>query len=821
MNTQTDEPDAARDADSSQACFHCGSPVPDGSPYAARVLGESRPMCCPGCEAVARAIVDGGMEDYYRHRTDVAERPEGELEDLLAELKVFDRPEMQKSFVANADGDMRDAALILEGIVCAACVWLSERHVTQIDGVDSFSVNLSTHRAQVRWDNRRVQLSTILKAIAEIGYRAHPYDPNRQDAVFKRERHRLLRHIAVAGLGYMQIMMIAMALYIGDFQGIDDNLRYFFWWVSLIIAIPIIFYSASTFYRSAWRDLKQRRVSMDLPVSVSILLAFGGSVWATVTNTGEIYYDTVTMFVFLLLGGRYLEMSARHKTGAVTESLIKLLPGSARRLLSPTEEEVVPVFELRPGDRIRVRPGDTLPADGRVVAGESTVNASMLTGESVPEPKSAGARVAAGTVNVESPLEVEVEQVGQDTMLSSIVRLMDRAQAQRPRIAETADHFARRFVALLFLVTALVVIAWLFIDPSRAFWIAVAILAITCPCSLSLATPTAVSVATGRLTRAGLLVTRGHALETLAQATHVVFDKTGTLSAGRLAVVDVAPAGDMDRVALLSIAAGLEQGSEHPVAEAIFQAWTDTPGTQIRGFDELRSRPGQGMEGNLDGVRYRLGTAAFAGALAPIGETPPERAEILAIHVVREGQFLGTLFLEDRLREDAADTVAALKAQGVTPMLLSGDTPARAEAVARQVGIDHWQGAALPEDKLATVRKLQEEGAVVVMIGDGVNDAPVLSQAQVSIAMGGGTSLAQTSADMVLINDHLTQVGFALGYARRTMSIIRQNLRWSMWYNAIAIPLAAVGFVQPWLAAIGMSASSIIVILNALRLRRD
>ncbi|MFP4295263.1 MAG: heavy metal translocating P-type ATPase [Halothiobacillaceae bacterium] len=817
MNTQPEEPGVSPASDS---CFHCGAPVPDGSPYQAVVLGESRSMCCPGCEAVAKAIVDGGMEEYYRHRTDVAERPEGELEDLLAELSVFDRPEMQKSFVANADGDMREAALILEGIVCAACVWLSERHVTQIDGVESFSVNLSTHRAQVRWDNRRVQLSTILKAITEIGYRAHPYDPNRQDAVFKRERHRLLRHIAVAGLGYMQIMMIAMALYIGDFQGIDDNLRYFFWWISLIIAIPIIFYSASTFYRSAWRDLKQKRVSMDLPVSVSILLAFGGSVWATVTNTGEIYYDTVTMFVFLLLGGRYLEMSARHKTGAVTESLIKLLPGSARRLLSPTEEEIVPVFELRPGDRVRVRPGDTLPADGRVVEGESTVNSSMLTGESVPEPKFVGARVAAGTVNVESPLVVEVEQVGQDTMLSSIVRLMDRAQAQRPRIAEMADHFARRFVALLFVVTALVVVAWLFIDPSRAFWIAVAILAITCPCSLSLATPTAVSVATGRLTRAGLLVTRGHALETLAQATHVVFDKTGTLSAGQLAVVEVVPEPGVDRVELLSIAAGLERGSEHPVAEAIFQTWTQTPGTAVCSFEDLRSRPGQGMEGWLDGVRYRLGTARFTGELAPV-EPSAERAEILQVHVVREGRSLGILYLEDRLREDAARTVESLKAQGITPILLSGDTPARAEAVARQVGIETFHGGALPEDKLAVVQQLQAQGGVVVMIGDGVNDAPVLSQAQVSIAMGGGTSLAQTSADMVLINDHLAQVGFALGYARRTMRVIRQNLRWSMWYNAIAIPLAAVGFVQPWLAAIGMSASSIIVILNALRLRSD
>ena len=815
----TDSRIEAAPVEGAPSCFHCGLPVPPGADYRTCVLGEERDMCCPGCQAVAQAIVEADMEDYYRHRTEASPRPDDDLNRVLEELSIYDRPEMQKSFVANREGDRREASLILEGIVCAACIWLSEKHVRQLPGVESFSVNFSTHRAQVVWDNRQVQLSDILKAIASIGYRAYPYDPNRQDRVYRRERHDMMRRLAVAGLVYLQVMMISMSLYFGDFLDLSDDLRYFFWWVSLVLSTPIVLYSGQAFFRPAWRDLKQRRVSMDLPVSISILLAYSGSVYAVLTRSGEVYFDSVTMFVFLLLAGRFLEQGARHKAGELSESLNKLVPQVANRFEPDGTVAVIPAFDLVPGDRILVRPGGPVPADGVVLEGTSGVNAAMLTGESIPETKTVGDEVSAGTVNTESPLVVRVEKVGQDTMVSSIVRLIDRAQSQKPRIAEVADRFARKFVVGLLVTTALVTAAWLVIDPSRAFWIAVAILAITCPCSLSLATPAAIAVSVGRLTRSGLLVSRGQALETLAKVTHVVFDKTGTLTSGELIVRRVEPLGDLDEDRLGGVVAGLEQYADHPVGRAL-HAWGEGRGRSPVRVGDVESRSGLGVTGRIDGETFAVGNVRLMEELGV--EMPRTGAAVdeLVVWVARGRQAVARVVLGDELREDAAEAVRRLKEAGVEVSLLSGDHPARAEMIGKRLGVDHAVGGLLPEDKMDRVGRLQADGARVLMVGDGVNDAPVLARADVSMAMGGGTAVAKHSADMVLLNDRVAETAFAITYARRTMGVIHQNLTWSVWYNGIAIPVAALGFVQPWLAAIGMSVSSIAVIGNALRLRR-
>lgn len=805
-----------------EGCFHCGLPVPAGADYGVRVLGEERPMCCPGCQAVAQAIVEADMEDYYRHRTEVSERPDADLERVLAELAIYDRPEMQKSFVANREGERREASLILEGIVCAACVWLSERHVRQLPGVESFSVNFSTHRAQVVWDNRRIQLSEVLRAIAAIGYRAYPYDPDRQDRIYRRERHDMMRRLAVAGLVYAQVMTISLSLYFGDFFDITDELRYFLRWVSLVLSTPIVLYSGQAFFRPAWRDLKQRRVSMDLPVSLSIILAFSGSVYAVLTNSGEVYFDSVTMFIFLLLAGRFFEQGARHKAGELAESLNKLVPQVANRMEADGSVAVVPAFDLVPGDRILVRPGGPVPADGRVLEGESGVNASMLTGESVPEVKRVGDQVAAGTVNAESPLVVEVEKVGQDTMVSAIVRLIDRAQSDKPRVAEVADRFARIFVIGLLIITALVTVVWLFIDPARAFWVAVAILAITCPCALSLATPAAIAVSIGKFTQHGLLVTRGRAIEGLARVTHVVFDKTGTLTSGQLTVREVELLSDTEKPELRSMVAALEQYADHPIGRAL-RAWgqEEVGATRVvREVRDVESASGRGVTGQVDGELFAVGNARLMGELGI--ELPQITAAVdeLVVWIARGEQLVGRAVLGDQLRDDARETVERLQQQGLKVWVLSGDQPDRAELIGRHLGVDHVEGGLLPEDKMDRVAALQSDGARVLMVGDGVNDAPVLARADVSMAMGGGTAVAKHSADMVLLNDRVAETAFAVNFARRSMGVVHQNLTWSIWYNAIAIPIAAIGLVQPWLAAIGMSLSSIAVIGNALRLRR-
>ncbi len=793
-------------------CFHCGLPVPPGSDYAVEIDGEARSMCCHGCQAVAQAIVDGGLVDFYRYRTEKSPQARDLVPDQLRELALYDRDDLQQSFVRQQPGERREAALILEGIVCAACVWLNERHVKSLPGVIDFSVNYSTHRARVTWDNTRIRLSEILEAIAAIGYHAHPFDPGRQEQLYKQERTRALRRLAVAGLGMMQVMMLAVALYAGEAEGMDAGLRQFLRWVSLLLTVPVIVYSARPFFASAWRDLKRRRPGMDVPVTLAISGAFLASAWHTVTGRGEIYFDSVTMFTFFLLAGRFLEMGARHRAGQAAEELVKLLPATAARL-GPDGEQRVPVADLKAGDRVLVRPGESVPADGRVVEGRSSVDESLLTGESRPCLRQPGDLLVGGTVNNESPLVMEIEKVGEETVLSAIVRLLDRAQSEKPSVARIADRVAGWFVAGLLLLAAGVALWWWQHDPAHAFAITLSVLVVTCPCALSLATPAAVTAATGALTRLGVLTTRGHALETLARATHMIFDKTGTLTEGRLTLTGVEVLGALDRERCLQLAAALEQASEHPIAAALRRE-----AGEVVAVEGLEATPGDGIEACIDGRRYRIGTAAFVAGLW--GDTADGTGLPGGVVLGDEQGLLAHFRFSDPLREQAREAISSLRELGLEIELLSGDEEEAVREVADRLDIEHARARCRPEDKLARIRELQSAGAVVAMVGDGVNDAPVLAAAQVSIAMGGGTQLAHASADMVLLSEQLAHLADAVRTSRRTLAVIRQNLGWALGYNLLAVPLAASGQIAPWMAAIGMSASSLVVVLNALRLRR-
>ncbi len=799
-------------------CFHCGQPVPAGGHYRVEIDGQDRDMCCPGCQAVAQAIVDGGLTDYYRHRTASSITAQNLVPEELQNLTIYDQPEVQRSFVTNEPRDaaeVKQASLILEGIVCAACVWLNERHVNALPGVIEFRVNYATHRAHVKWDDTLIHLSEILRAIAAIGYIAHPFDPGRQEQLHKKEKSQALRRLAVAGLGAMQVMMLAVALYAGEYQGMESRMQTFFRWVSLLIASPVVFYSARPFFTSAWRDLKRMQLGMDVPVALAIGGAYLASVWATLTRSGEVYFDSVTMFTFFLLAGRFLEMGARHRAGQAAEELVKLLPAMATRL-TETGEEVVAVAELAPGDRVRVKPGDSVPADGRVIEGSSSVDESLLTGESLPLSRSINDEVIGGTVNVESPLIIQIDRVGEDTVLAAIQRLLHRAQTEKPRLAGLADRIAGYFVGVILLLALGVGWWWWQHQPGEAFWIVLSMLVVTCPCALSLATPAALTAATGSLTRLGVLTTRGHALETLARASHIILDKTGTLTTGRLQLRDIRLRGSLDEGACLRIAAALEQASEHPVARALSHEVTDTPLAR-----EVEAVPGQGLEGAVEGVRYRIGQAAYVAEL--VGQAAAHEGSEgsqTEVWLANEQEILATFSLSDSLRPDAADALEDLRRLGLTPLLFSGDSEAAVAAVARELGIEDFSARMRPEDKLAAMHALQAGGALVAMVGDGVNDAPVLAGAQVSLAMGGGTQLAQASADMVLLSEHLPHLPRAVEMARATLRIIRENLAWAVVYNLVALPLAAMGYVAPWMAAIGMSASSLIVVLNALRLNK-
>lgn len=769
-------------------------------------------MCCPGCEAVARAIIDSGMTDYYRYRTDKAQKAKDLVPAMLDEFELYDKEALQKSFVRQDEGEVREASLILEGIVCAACVWLNERHVGQLPGVLEFRVNYSTHRAQVKWDNSQIHLSDILKAIASIGYQAHPFDPGRQQAVQKKERSSALRRLAIAGLGSMQVMMLAVAMYAGEYEGMDESMRQFMRWISMLIAAPVIAYSASSFYQSAWRDLKRGRLGMDVPVSLAISGGFLASVWATVTGTGHVYFDSVTMFTFFLLVGRYLEMIARHKAGQAAEELVKLIPATTTRLRDD-QEEVVPVSDLELGDRVLIRPGETIPADGVIVEGRSSVDESLLTGESLPLDRSINDPLVGGSVNIESPLVMRVEKLGADTTLSAILRLLERAQSEKPAIARTADQVAAWFVLALLVIASGVFLYWYRQSPEEALWITISVLVVTCPCALSLATPAALTAATGALTRRGILTTRGHALETLARATHMIFDKTGTLTRGQLQVSRIVLLGSRSEQDCLALAAGLELQSEHPVARAILSRAIDR-----REMSEIRAYSGRGIEGKNDNKTYWLGSReSFQTQGMSLPEVSIEPGETV-VYLAEENEPLAGFVLRDEIRAESPQTIQSLKSEGLEIELLSGDHVETVRHVAGELNIPHFQGGLLPDDKLRHIESLQSQGKVVSMIGDGVNDAPVLAAAQVSIAMGGGAQLAHASADMVLLTENLERLPEAIDVARKTLRIIRQNLGWAILYNLLALPMAAAGWVAPWMAAIGMSASSLIVVINALRL---
>jgi Cu2+-exporting ATPase len=793
-------------------------PVPADARYSVMIDGVERPMCCPGCQAVAKAIVDADLIDFYRYRTKTPGKGEAPVPELLRELELYDRPELQKTFVKVCDEHLLEASLILEGIVCAACVWLNERHVGALPGVVDFRVNYSTHRAWVKWDNSRIKLSEILRSISAIGYHAHPFDPGRQEALQKQERTRALRRLAVAGLGMMQVMMISLGLYVGEARGeMDAGIRDLLRWAALALTTPVVLYSARPFFQSAWRDLLRLRVGMDVPVSLAIGAAYLASIWATATASGEVYFDSVTMFVFFLQGGRYLEMVARHEAGRAVEELVRLTPATATRLRNDGTQESVAVSELEIGDRVLVRPGESVPADGVVVAGLSSVDESLLTGESLPSAKRSGDRVVGGTMNIESPLTVGVDRLGEDTVLSSILRLLDRAQSEKPQLARLADRVAGWFVAALLLFAALVSLWWWLHNPGDAFWVTLSVLVVTCPCALSLATPAALTAATGTLTQMGLLTTRGYALETLARATHMVFDKTGTLTHGQMQLERLETFRGVDAQWAQATAAALEQASEHPIGRLLASGHGSGPMAR-----NVVVTPGEGVEGEVDGRRYRIGTISFVAGLgqgqsATVDVAPPGINRVVLADT--RGP-IASFDISDSLRAESREAVEGLQALGMTVELLSGDAPQTVVRVAAELGIEQAHGAMLPADKLAHLRLLQDRGAVVAMVGDGVNDAPVLAGAQVSLAMGGGTQIAHASADMILLSEDLMHVVQGVQMARRTLRIIRQNLAWAVGYNLIAVPLAASGLVLPWMAAIGMSGSSLLVVLNALRLRK-
>lgn len=718
-----------------------------------------------------------------------------------------------------------ESQVVVEGMHCAACAFTVEAALCAVPGVLRADVNAATRRARVVWSADAVRPSRWFAASAAAGYRLVPAGDLQARARRTREGRAALWRWLVAGFCMMQVMMYAYPAYIAQPGEMTADAVQLMRWASWVLTLPVLLFSCGPFFRSAWRDLRQRRIGMDLPVALGMAIVFVVSTAGTFDPEGplghEVYFDSLTMFVFFLLTGRWLETRLRDRTAGALEALMHRVPDSIERLAADGRFVSVAVRRLAVGDVIRVRPGEAFPADGLVIDGHTTADEALLTGESRPVPRGRGERVLAGSHNLSAVVQLRIESVGPGTRFAQIVALMESASLGKPRLARLADRVAKPFLVGVLGAAALAAVFWWPAGPGQALMVAVAVLIVTCPCALSLATPAAMLASAGALARGGVLVHELQALEALAAVDTVVFDKTGTLTRDTPRLDRVYCREGLRPADAVELAAALAAQSLHPVARALVRAWEQEHRTSPdwRALD-VTEHAGQGLEGRLQrrgstavARRLRLGSATHCD-VEPLPIDAPQ------VHLRDQDGWVASFVLAEELRADAVTAVAALRAQGIAVQLLSGDRSAAAREVAARVGIAQVQGDCTPEDKLRTLQHLQAEGRRVAMVGDGLNDGPVLAAAHASFALGNAVPLAQARADFIVMGSALSAVPEAIAQARRTLKIVRQNLAWAAGYNALCVPLALAGWLPAWLAGIGMAASSLGVVLNAARLAR-
>ena len=806
MNGLPDALDAAR-------CFHCGEPNPPHTSWHAAMGGADAFFCCAGCLAVAQTIGAAGLASFYALR----ERESAPQRDIVADDKHAIDAADAATWLRAADDGATNVALLLDGMRCGACVWLLESFLLCQPGVLGMTVNFATRRAQLRFDRDKTSLPEVLDAVARIGYRAYPYDPGRREALVRNESRALLLRTSLALFAMMQVMMFAAPAYT-SIDGVDAEHLALLNWASFILTLPVMLYCAAPFFIGAWRDMRRLRPGMDVPIALGIGAAFASSAYATIVGTGAVYFDSVTMFVALVLAARLLELRVREKAGDALESTARDVFQMADWLARYPDGDAcerVAAASVPAGAFVRIAAGASVPVDGVIVEGRSSVEEAVLTGESWPQAKGVGDALLAGSVNRESPLIVRVTAAGAATTLAALSRLVERAANERPRIARLSDRAATAFVVALLGIATVSAIAWWIIDPARALPVAFAVLVVSCPCALSLATPAALAAAAGALGRRQILCVRPDVLETLSRVTHVVLDKTGTLTTGDVTLTDLATYGAADADNCRAIAAALEQGAAHPIARAL----ADARGERVA--RDILAVTGCGVEGTLDGVRYRLGKPDWVAGVC--GAPPPDNAVTATestIALASASGWLALLRFGDPLRPSAPALVASLRELGLRVLLASGDREATVRRVADVLGIAEWRANASPDDKRGYIGALQGNGAIVAIVGDGINDAPALARANVSIALGNAATLTQWTADAVVLGGDLTRIPFALRAARRTFRVIRQNIGWAIAYNVVAIPLAVTDHLSPLAAAVGMSVSSLVVVGNAWRLSR-
>ncbi len=786
-------------------CVHCGLPVP---------RSRSDDFCCDGCQTVFEVIHGAGLGRYYREReivpkepAVVADRGFGELDDprFLAES-------------TRAVGELREVELWLENLHCPACVWLVERLGRVVPAVASARVDLSHGTVRLLWDPAEAPLSRVAQGLASLGYTPHRAGSGSRAELSRQENRALLVRLAVAGACFANVMLLSVALYSGEASGMEEEWQRFFRIATALVATPAVIFAGSSFFRGAWASLRTRTAHMDLPVSLGISVGFISGMVNVFSGRGDLYFDSVTAVVFLLLIGRTLERRQQSKASSAADVLLSLAPGRAR-LLEAGEARDVPIESVPVGALLEVRAGDHVPADGVVIEGASSIDTSLLSGEALPEEVGPGAVVHAGTINVSARLVVRAEQTGHSTRIAELGRRVELARLDRAPIARLADRVAGRFVVFTIGLAALTLLAWLALDPSRAIDATIALLVVTCPCALGLATPLAVSSAIGKAARRGILIQGGRALEALAQPCLIVFDKTGTLTLGRLELVSFE--GDP---ALADRVARIEARSAHPVARAFVRALGE--GSSDDDIEEFRQFPGGGVEATVSGAAVIIGSIDFVSARAEVPEKIRSQALVEArrgrspVLVAVDGVTSALACFADPVRPDAAASLAALSAQGHRLAISSGDRTEVAESVAQEIGVpfELVRGGQTPEQKLAFIEQALRRGPVV-MVGDGVNDSAALARATVGVAVHGGAEASLAAADVFTTRPGVGAVRELFEGGRRTLSVIRRNLGVSLVYNLVCAGLALSGHISPLVAAILMPLSSLSVVTSSYRSR--
>ena len=788
-------------------CFHCGDSLPPGKPLTVAIDGDEKPVCCIGCQAVAAMIAGADMTAFYRQRTDYAPQPT-DVDQRVVDW-FHDRDWVSTFTLETEQGTQ--LPLLVSGMSCAACTWVIEKFLLELASVRDVNINLSLGRVVITL-TPGADPAKAIEELLKLGYSVRPWRTDERLEQMRTENRRDMRRLGVAGLGMMQVGMFAIGLHAGDIQGIDADMQQLLRGFSAPLTLFVLFYSGRTFFQNAWQHLRRGALIMDSSVALALLVATVASVWSTVTGGGDTYYDSVTMFVFFLLLARFIEKRLRDADLIALAQLEDGLPEFVS-VLKDKQWQRTPRDQVAVGDIIRVAAGDAIAFDGEVVTGCSAVEESVFTGESVPRAIAPGDPIYAGTANREASIDYRVASHYRDSRLAALANDVERARAEKPAYLQLIDRLAARFVGFVLLAAVLTFIAWMLIDPSRAVWSALAVLVVACPCALSLATPAAMAGATAWLRNHGVLVRGEFGLLAAADGSEILLDKTGTLTRTELVLDRVFLAQEAERERVLSLASALQQFSSHPAAHSFHGLET------AKDVGQVEVVAGAGMQGLLNsGEELRLGSDAFCRERAPAMPAAPDQRDYW-IALIRGDTWLAWIGLTEALRPGADRAVRSLQESGLHVALVSGDSDARVAAIANALAVDH-RAQMTPRDKLDYLQTLQREGKTVLAVGDGLNDAPLLTAADASIAVANATALARAQADFVVTDDDLNRLPMIVQAARRARAVMRQNLVWAAGYNLLGIPFAAFGFVPPWVAALGMSLSSLLVVLNALRLRR-